>query len=262
MRAAIGELFGLGPGRQMEKELIAALRKLGFNVVFDTQFGADLTVMEEASEFLERLTNSGVLPMITSCSSAWIKYVEQFHPKMISNVSTCTSPMTMLGAMIKNYYDKKSGVNPEDILSVAVMPCTAKKYEIEREELKIDGRKPVDIVVTTREIAWMIKSAGIDFLNIKEEKFDSLLGFSSGVGTVFGVSGGMLEAALRTAYELYTGETLADIEFSALRGFKGIKEVSIKMGDKNIRVAAAHGLRNVHNLLKIAKKDPSKYQLI
>jgi len=262
VRAAIGELFGLEPGSQMEGKLVAALRKLGFDVVFDTQFGADLTVIEEASEFLERLTSEGQLPMVTSCSSAWIKYAEQFHPEIIPNISTCKSPMSMLGAIIKTHYAKKKGVDPQDILSVAIMPCTAKKYEIEREELKIDGRKMIDIVVTTREIAWMIKSAGIDFLNTKDEKFDNLLGFSSGASTVFGVTGGMLEAALRTAYELYTGETLIDIEFSELRGFKGIKEASLKIGDKEVRVAAAHGLRNIHSLLEISKKDPSKYQLI
>jgi len=164
--------------------------------------------------------------------------------------------------MIKSYYAKKKEVEPGDILSVAVMPCTAKKSEVEREELKIDGRKMVDIVVTTREIAWMLKSAGIDFLNIKGEEFDYLLGFSSGAGTVFGVSGGVMEAALRTAYELYTGETVVDIEFSELRGFEGIKEAHLKMGDKNIRVAVAHGLGNAHTLLETVKKEPSKYQFI
>jgi len=262
VRATIGEAFGLEPGRDMEKELVAALRKLGFDVVFDTQFGADLTIMEESAELLERLTNGGVLPMITSCSSGWIKYLEQFYPEIIPHLSTCKSPMSMLGAIIKSYYAKKRGVKPEDILSVAVMPCTAKKSEAEREELKVDGGKMIDIVVTTREIAWMIKSAGIDFLNIKGEEFDYLLGFSSGAGTVFGVSGGMMEAALRTAYELYVGETLVDIEFSQLRGFKGIREASVKMGDKDVRVAVAHGLGNAHTLLELVKKEPAKYQFI
>jgi iron-only hydrogenase group A len=262
VRAAIGEAFGLKPGRQMEKEFVAGLRKLGFDVVFDTQFGADLTVMEEASEFLERLTGDGVLPMITSCSSAWIKYLEQFHPEMIPHTSTCKAPMSTLGTMIKTYYARKKQVSPQDILSVAIMPCTTKKFEIERDELKVNGMKTVDIVVTTREIAWMLKSAGIDFLNIKGEEFDSLLGSSSGASTIFGVTGGMIEAALRTAYELYTGETLVDIEFSDLRGFKGIKEASIKMGDKNIRIAAAHGLGNAHALIEIAKKEPSRYHFI
>lgn len=221
VRAAIGEIFGMEPGSQMEEKLVAAVRKLGFDLVFDTQFAADLTIMEEASEFLERLTNNGPLPMITSCSSAWIKYVEQFHPEMLPNISTCKSPMSLMGALIKSYYAQKKGIQPKDILSVAVMPCTAKKEEIEREELKVDGQKMVDFVVTTREIGWMIKSAGIDFLNTKDEKFDSLLGCSSGAGTIFGVSVGVLEAALRTTYELYTDETLVDLEFSQLRGFKG-----------------------------------------
>jgi len=262
VRAAIGELFGLEPGTQAEGKLVAAMRKLGFDLVFDSQFAADLTIMEEASEFLERLTGDGPLPMITSCSSAWIKYVEQFHPEMMKNVSTCKSPMSMLGALIKTYYAKKKGIDPQNILSVAVMPCTAKKEEIEREELKIDGEKMIDIVVTTREIGWMIKSAGIDFLNTEDEKFDSLLGVSSGAGTIFGVTGGVMEAALRTTYELYTGETLIDLEFSELRGFKGIKEASLEIGDKEVRVAVAHGLRNVHFLLETLKKDPLRYQYI
>ncbi len=262
VRAAIGEAFGLEPGRNMEKNLVAALRRLGFDVIFDTQFGADLAIMEESSELLERVTNGGVLPMITSCSAGWIKYLEQFYPEMIPNMSTCKSPMSMLGVIIKSYYAKKRGVKPEDILSVAVMPCTAKKFEAEREELKVDGRRMVDIVVTTREIVWMIKSAGIDFLNIKGEEFDYLLGFSSGAGTIFGVTGGMMEAALRTAYELYVGETLVDIEFSQLRGFEGIREASVKMGDKDVRVAVAHGLGDAHTLLEIVKKQPAKYQFI
>lgn len=262
VRAAIGEAFGLEPGRNLEKELVAALRRLGFDVVFDTQFGADLTIMEESAELLERLTNGGVLPMITSCSSAWVKYLEQFYPEIIPHVSTCKSPMGMLGAIIKAYYAKKRGVKPEDILSVAVMPCTAKKSEAEREELKINGTRTVDIVVTTREIAWMIKSAGIDLLNIKGEEFDHPLGFSSGAATVFGVTGGVMEAALRTAYEVYVGETLVDIEFSDLRGFEGIREASVEMGDKDVRVAVAHGLGNAHNLLEIVKKDPLRYQFI
>ncbi len=262
VRATIGEAFGLGPGQDMEKELVAALRRLGFDVVFDTQFGADLTIMEESAELLERLTNGGVLPMITSCSAGWIKYLEQFYPEMIPHLSTCKSPMSMLGAIIKSYYAKKRGVKPEDILSVAVMPCTAKKSEVEREELKVDGRKTTDIVVTTREIAWMLKSAGIDFLNIKGEEFDHLLGFSSGAATVFGVTGGVMEAALRTAYELYVGETLVDIEFSQLRGFKGIREASVKIGDKDVRVAVAHGLGDAHALLELVKKEPAKYQFI
>jgi iron-only hydrogenase group A len=262
VRAAIGEAFDLEPGHNLEKQTVAALRKLGFDLVFDTQFSADLTIMEEGNEFLERITNNGVLPMITSCSPAWIKFAEQFYPELLPNISTCKSPMSMMSSVLKTYYAKKRDVSPEEILSVAVMPCTAKKYEAQREELSINGRQLTDIVVTTREIAWMIKSAGIDLVNTKGEEFDSLLGFSSGAATIFGVTGGVMEAALRTAYELYVGETIVEIEFKSLRGFKGIKEATVKMGDKEIRVAVVHGMGNVHKILKTAKEDPSRYQFI
>ncbi len=262
VRAAIGEAFGLPPGTNLEKKLIGALRKLGFDLVFDTQFSADLTIVEEAYEFLDRFANKGVLPMITSCSPAWIKYAEQFHPEIIPNLSTCKSPMSMMSSILKTYYAKKSGIDPKDILSVAIMPCTAKKYEADREELKIDDNKITDIVVTTREIAWMIKSAGIDLLHSEEEEFDNLLGFSSGAGTIFGVTGGVMEAALRTAYELYMGETVIDIEFKELRGFEGIKEASIHMGKNEIRVAVAHGLGNANDLINLIKEDPDRYHFI
>ncbi len=262
VRAAIGEAFGLPPGTNLEKKLIGALRKLGFDLIFDTQFSADLTIVEEAYEFLDRFANKGVLPMITSCSPAWIKYAEQFRPEIIPNLSTCKSPMSMMSSILKTYYAKKSGIEPKDILSVAIMPCTAKKYEADREELEIDGNKITDIVVTTREIAWMIKSAGIDLLHSEEEEFDNLLGFSSGAGTIFGVTGGVMEAALRTAYELYMGETVIDIEFKELRGFEGIKEASINMGKKEVRVAVAHGLGNANKLLNMIKEDPEKYHFI
>ncbi len=262
VRAAIGESFGLKAGSAMEKQTAAALRKLGFDRVFDTQFSADLTIMEEGSEFLERVTSNGVLPMITSCSPGWIKYCEQFFPELLPNLSTCKSPMSMMSSLIKTYYAKKVGKDPKDILSVAVMPCTAKKYEAEREELKIDGHKLTDIVITTRELGWMIRSAGIDLLTIKEEEFDNFFGSSSGAATIFGVTGGVMEAALRTAYEQYLGETLINIEFEEIRGFKGIKEATVKMGDIDLRVAVAHGLANAKALLEIAKNDPQRYQFI
>lgn len=262
VRAAIGEAFGLKPGVNMEKQTVAALRKLGFDRVFDTQFSADLTIMEEGYEFLDRLTNNGVLPMITSCSPAWIKYAEQFHPEILPNISTCKSPMSMMSSVLKTYYAKRIGIEPANIFSVAVMPCVAKKYEAQREELKIDGIRLTDIVITTRELAWVIKSAGIDLLSTEGEEFDNMFGFSSGAATIFGVTGGVMEAALRSAYELYVGETVVDIEFNELRGFKGIKEAEIKMGDKDIRVAVAHGIGNANAILEVAKKDPSRYQFI
>ncbi|HOQ04388.1 MAG TPA: NADH-dependent [FeFe] hydrogenase, group A6 [Anaerohalosphaeraceae bacterium] len=262
VRAAIGEAFGLEPGLNMEGQLIASLRKLGFDYVFDTQFAADLTIMEEASEFLERLQSGGVLPMITSCSSAWMKCLEQFYPDLIPNVSTCKSPMSMQGAVTKTYFAKKKKIDPRKILSVAVMCCTAKKYEAARPELMFDGMRGVDIVVTTREAAWMIKSAGIDLVNIQPEEPDHPLGISSGAGAIFGATGGVMEAAIRTAYELYTGETLVDIEVEAVRGLKGIKEGSIVMDGKEIRVAVAHGLGNACRLLERVRQDPSRYHFI
>ncbi|MBM3705274.1 MAG: 2Fe-2S iron-sulfur cluster binding domain-containing protein [Actinobacteria bacterium] len=262
VRAAIGEAFGLEPGVNMEKQTVAALRKLGFDLVFDTQFSADLTIMEEGYEFLDRVANKGVLPMITSCSPAWIKYAEQFHPEIIPNISTCKSPMSMMSSVLKTYFAKKRGIDPKDILSVAIMPCTAKKYEAQREELKLDGIRLTDIVLTTRELAWIIKSAGIDLVGTEEEEFDNLFGFSSGAAPIFGVTGGVMEAALRTAYELYVGETVIDIEFKELRGFAGIKEAEIKMGDKEVRVAVAHGIGNANKILEIVRKDPGRYQFI
>jgi iron-only hydrogenase group A len=218
--------------------------------------------MEEASEFLERVQGKGKLPMITSCSSAWMKCLEQFYPDLIDNVSTCKSPMSMMGALIKTYFAQKIKQDPKNILNVAVMCCTAKKYEAARPELMIDGMAGTDMVVTTREIAWMIKSAGIDFLRIKGENFDEPLGLSSGAGTIFGATGGVMEAAIRTAYELYTGETLLDIEISDLRGLKGIKEGKIVLDNKEIRVAVAHGLGNACDLLNVVRQDPDKYHFI
>ncbi len=262
VRAAIGEAFGLPAGRNMEGELIAALRKLGFDYVFDTQFAADLTIMEEGSEFLERLQGNGPLPMITSCSSAWMKYVEQFYPDLVDHISTCKSPMSMASSMFKTYWAEKMKTDPRQIFSVAVMCCTAKKYEAERPELAVDGMRTTDLVVTTREMGWMIKSAGIDFVNIEPEKPDSPLGVSSGAGAIFGVTGGVMEAAVRTAYELYTGETLIDIEMAAIRGFKGIKEAAITIDGKELRLAVAHGLGNAHKVMEMIREDPNRFHFI
>lgn len=262
VRAAIGEAFGLEPGVNMEGKLVAALKKLGFDYVFDTQFTADLTIMEEASEFLERLQGKAAMPMITSCSSAWMKCMEQFYPDLIDNVSTCKSPMSMLGALVKTYFADKINTDPRKIFSVATMCCTAKKYEAARPELEIDGMRGVDLVVTTREIAWMIKSAGIDILNIEEERPDSPMGISSGAGAIFGTTGGVMEAAIRTAYELFTGQTLVDIEIEAIRGLEGIKEGTIVMDGNEIKVAVAHGLGNACKLLDIVREDPDRYHFI
>ncbi len=262
VRAAIGEAFGLPPGRNMEGQIAAALRHMGFDYVFDTQFSADLTIMEEASEFLERIQSKKPLPMITSCSSAWMKYMEQFYPELIENISTCKSPMSMGSAMIKTYFADKIKTDPKKILSVACMCCTAKKYEAARPELMVNGMRTTDIVITTREMAWMIKSAGIDFINIKPEKFDEPLGLSSGAGAIFGVTGGVMEAAIRTAYELYTGETLIDIELADIRGFKGVKEAEVTMDSHKLRVAVAHGLGNAHQVLEMVKQDRNRFQFV
>ncbi len=262
VRAAIGEAFGLEAGQNMEGQLVAALRKLGFDYVFDTQFSADLTIMEEATEFLERIQNKSKLPMITSCSSAWMKCMEQFYPDLIENVSTCKSPMSMQSAMTKTFFAQKIGVDPKKILSVAAMCCTAKKYEAARPELDVEGMRATDIVVTTREIAWMIKSAGIDFLNIEPETQDHPIGMSSGAGAIFGTTGGVMEAAIRTAYELYTGQTLVDIEVESIRGLQGIKEGKVVMDGQEIRVAVAHGLGNACKLLDVVRKDPGRYHFI
>ena len=262
VRAAIGEAFDLEPGRNMEHETAAALRKLGFDFVFDTQFAADLTIMEEGHEFLERLQSGGKLPMITSCSPGWVSAVEHFYPDLLENVSSCKSPMSMMSAIIKTYFAEKQDIDPKKILSVAVMPCTAKKDEASRRELDVNGMQATDIVITTRELAWMIKSAGIDFLNINGEGFDKPLGMSSGAGAIFGVTGGVMEAAIRTAYELYTGETLTDIELDGIRGLEGIKEGEVKLDGTTLRVAVVHGLGNAHKLLDIVRKEPDRYHFI
>jgi len=262
VRAAIGEGFGLPAGRNMEGQLIAAMRRMGFDYVFDTQFAADLTIMEEGSEFLERIQGGGPLPMITSCSSAWMKYVEQFYPDLVDHISTCKSPMSMGSSMFKTYWAEKMDIDPKNILSVATMCCTAKKYEAARPELALDGVPATDIVVTTREMAWMIKSAGIDFVNIEPEKPDSPLGVSSGAGAIFGVTGGVMEAAVRTAYELYTGETLIDIEMAAIRGFKGIKEATVSIDGKELRLVVAHGLGNAHKVMEMIREDPNRFHFV
>jgi iron-only hydrogenase group A len=262
VRAAIGEAFGLPVGRNMEGQLIAALKRLGFDYVFDTQFAADLTVMEEGSEFLERVQGNGPLPLITSCSSAWMKYVEQFYPDMLDNISTAKSPMSMASALFKSYWAEKMKIDPKKIVSVAVMCCTAKKYEAARPELEVHGMRTTDIVVTTREIGWMIKSAGIDFVNIQPETPDAPLGLSSGAGVIFGVTGGVMEAAVRTAYELYTGETLIDIELADIRGFQGVKEAKIVIDGKEIRLAVAHGLGNAHKVMEMVRKDRNRFHFV
>lgn len=258
VRVALGEEFGLAPGHSVTGKMTAALRRLGFHQVFDTNFGADLTIMEEGHEFLNRLKTGGPLPMITSCSPGWVKYIEHFYPELLDHLSTCKSPHQMLGAIIKSYYAEKKQLDPKDIFTVSVMPCTAKKFERQRPEMDGD----VDAVITTRELARMIKQAGLDFLALPDEEFDLPLGMASGAGMIFGATGGVMEAALRTLYELVNHQELGKLDFEAIRGLTGIKEAQIELGNQTIKVAAAHGLANAHKLMEQLKAGKADYQFI
>ena len=262
VRASLGEEFGMPMGTAVTGKLAAALRRLGFDKVFDTDFGADLTILEEGTELLNRLNGGGALPMITSCSPGWVKYCETFFPEFIPNLSTCKSPHEMLGAIIKTYYAEKNDIDPRNIFTVSIMPCTAKKYESQREELGHDGLADVDAVLTVRELARMIKTAGIDFARLPDEDFDDMLGDSTGAGVIFGVTGGVMEAALRTVYEVVTGKTLDKVEFTAVRGTEGIKEAEIDLGARKIRVAVAHGTGNAKKLLGSIKSGEKSYDFI
>ena len=262
VRAALGEEFGLPMGTSVTGKMAAALRRLGFAKVFDTDFGADLTIMEEGTELIDRLNNGGVLPMITSCSPGWIKYCEHYYPEFIPNLSSCKSPHEMTGAMVKTYYADKAGIDPQNIVVVSVMPCTAKKFEARRPELGRNGMADVDVVITTRELARMIKEAGIDFVNLPDEDFDSLMGESTGASVIFGATGGVMEAALRTAYELITGKTLEDVNFTAVRGMEGIKEATVKIGDLDVNVAVCSSTGKASELLDAIKRGEKQYHFI
>ncbi len=262
VRAALGEEFGLPVGTNVTGKLAASLRRLGFDKVFDTDFAADLTIMEEGTELLGRIKNGGVLPMITSCSPGWIKYCETFYPEFIPNLSSCKSPHEMMGAVVKSYYAEKSGIDPKDIYVVSVMPCTAKKFEAGREELSNNGLQDVDAVLTVRELAKMIKTAGIDFVDLDDEDFDDVLGESTGAAVIFGVTGGVMEAALRTVYEVVTGKTLENVNLTAVRGMEGIKEAEVDLDGKIVRVAVAHGTGNASALLDSIKRGEKQYDFI
>ncbi len=262
VRATIGEEFGYPVGTSVTGKLATALRRLGFAKVFDTDFGADLTIMEEGTELLNRLQNGGALPMITSCSPGWINYCEKFYPEFLPNLSTCKSPHEMEGAMIKSYYAEKAGIDPADIYVVSVMPCTAKKFEAKRPELSNGGLQDVDAVLTVRELAKMIRNAGIDFRRLPDSEFDSLLGESTGAAVIFGATGGVMEAALRTVYEKVTGKTLEDVNFTQVRGTAGVKEAEIDLGGTKINVAVANGTGNAAELLEAVKKGEKNYTFI
>ena len=262
VRATLGEEFGMPMGTSVTGKLATALRRLGFDKVFDTDFGADLTIMEEGTELIQRIQNGGVLPMITSCSPGWIKYCETFFPEFIPNLSSCKSPHEMEGALIKSYFAEKEGIDPKNIYVVSVMPCTSKKYEAARPELSRDGMKDVDAVITVRELARMIKTASIDFVRLPDSDFDSVMGESTGASVIFGTTGGVMEAALRTVYEVVTGNELADVNFEAVRGTEGIKEAEVDLGDKVVRVAVAHGTANAKALLESIKRGEKQYDFI
>lgn len=262
VRAGLGEDFGYPIGTNTEGKMVAALRRIGFDKVFDTNFGADLTIMEEAHEFLDRVNNGGVLPMITSCSPGWIKYCEHYFPEMTDHLSSCKSPQQMFGAIAKSYYAEKVGIQPEDIVSVSIMPCTAKKFEIGREDQSANGIPDVDYSLTTRELARLIKKTGLNFHSLPHEEFDTPLGLGTGAAVIFGATGGVMEAALRTAVESLTGETLTNLDFTDVRGMEGIKEATYPVAGIDVKVAIASGLNNAKMLLNNMKAGKAKYHFI
>ncbi|HSL93328.1 MAG TPA: NADH-dependent [FeFe] hydrogenase, group A6 [Bacillota bacterium] len=262
IRVAIGEEFGLEPGAVVTGQLVSALRMLGFDAVFDTDFTADLTIIEEGHEFIDRLTNQGRLPMITSCSPGWVKYIEHNFPDHLDNLSTCKSPQQMFGALAKTYYAKKLSLKPEDVYVVSIMPCTAKKFEAARPEMNSSGQRDVDVVLTTRELARMLKQAGVKWTALPELEYDQPLGISTGAGVIFGATGGVMEAALRTVYEVVTGDALSDINFTAVRGMQGIKEATVAVGDLTVKVAVAHGLANARQIMNEIAEGTSPYHFI
>lgn len=262
VRVAIGEEFGLPIGTRCTGKMVSAIRRLGADKVFDVDFAADLTIMEEGTELLNRIKNGGVLPMITSCSPGWIKYCETFYPDFIPNLSTCKSPNQMQGAVTKTYFARQNDLDPRDIYVVSVMPCTAKKFEIARPEFGRDGYRDVDANLTTRELARMIRQAGLDFAHLPEEEFDDMLGESSGAGVIFGVTGGVMEAALRTVVDVLTGEDMPRLEYADVRGLEGIKEATVSVNGTDINVAIVHGTANAAKLLNAIRAGEKTYHFI
>lgn len=262
IRVTLGECFGMSIGSNVQGKMVAALRRLGFDKVFDTDFGADLTIVEEANEFLGRVQNGGVLPMITSCSPGWIKYCEHYYPDMLDHLSTCKSPQQMSGAIIKTWYADKMGIDPKDIVVVGIMPCTAKKFETKRDDQSASGYPDVDYSLTTRELGRMIESAGIHFQHLPDEEFDNPLGDSTGAAVIFGATGGVMEAALRTAVEKLSGEELKNLEFTEVRGTDGIKEAAYTVNGMEIKVCVVSGLANAHTVMEKVKNGTADYHFI
>ncbi|MCT4595207.1 MAG: NADH-dependent [FeFe] hydrogenase, group A6 [Anaeromicrobium sp.] len=262
VRVSIGEEFNLNPGEITTGKIVSSLKRIGFNKVFDTNFTADLTIIEEGHELINRIENGGVLPMITSCSPGWINYVETFAPDLIDHLSTCKSPQQMFGALSKTYYSQKTGIHPSKIFTVSIMPCTAKKFEANRKEMNSYGYVDVDSVLTTREFSKLIKSKGIDFRYIEDEQFDNPFGITTGAGAIFGATGGVMEAALRSVYELLTKESLSNIDFKDVRGTKGHKEAIVNINGTPIKVAVAHGLKNASVILDEIRRGKSDYAFV
>ncbi len=262
VRVALGEEFGMEIGTNVTGKMVTALKRLGFDKVFDTNTGADFTIMEEANEFIERFTNGGVLPMITSCSPGWVRYIEMNYPELLPHLSTCKSPHQMFGALLKTYYAQKENIDPKKIYVVSVMPCIAKKFERQRNEMQNNGLYDVDAVITTRELSRMIKQANIEFTKLEDTQFDAPMGEATGAGAIFGTTGGVMEAALRTAQDTLTGEDLDKIDFTAVRGGDGIKKADVNIAGKDIKVVAASGLANAQKILEEIKKGTADYQFV
>ena len=262
VRVALGEEFGMEIGTNVTGKMVTALKRLGFNKVFDTNTGADFTIMEEANEFIERIQKKGVLPMITSCSPGWVKYIEMNYPELLPHLSTCKSPHQMFGALIKTYYAKKEKIDPEKIYVVSVMPCIAKKFERQRNEMQNNGMYDVDAVITTRELARMIKQANIEFTNLEDTTFDEPMGEATGAAAIFGTTGGVMEAALRTALDTLTGEDMPKINFEEVRGGDAIKRANLNIAGNEIKVVAASGLKNAGEILEEIKNGKADYQFV
>lgn len=262
IRVTLGEAFGMEIGSNVEGKMVAALRRIGFDGVFDTDFSADLTIMEEANEFVERVQNGGVLPLITSCSPGWVKYCEHYFPELLPHLSSCKSPQQMFGAIAKTWYAEKNNIDPKDLFVVSVMPCTAKKFEMGRDNQNAAGVPDIDVALTTRELAKMIEKAGLKFTALPEEEFDNPLGTGSGAGLIFGATGGVMEAALRTANDWLNGKDMAPVEFNEVRGTNGIKEATYNIAGMDVKVAVCSGLSNAKKVLKMIKDGTADYQFI
>ncbi len=262
VRVALAEEFGMPIGTNSKGKMVTALKRIGFDKVFDTNTGADLTIMEEANEFIQRVQNGGVLPMITSCSPGWVRFAEKNYGELLGHLSTCKSPHQMFGAIVKSYFAEKYEIDPDKICMVSVMPCIAKKYECSREEMEVEGRRDVDYVLTTRELGRMIKQANINFVDLEDSDFDAPMGEASGAGAIFGTTGGVMEAAIRTAVDTLEGRNVEPIEYKEVRGEKGIKEATLNVAGMDIKIAVASRLANARKIMEQIKEGNSPYHFV